>query len=196
MRDDRWVIVGLGNPGPAYAHNRHNVGYWCVNRLARQHSVTLKARRLAALGAGTIGAREVLLVKPRTFMNASGQAVAAALRQAKVPPERLLVIYDELDLPLGRLRIRAKGGHGGHNGLRSVVSSIGSSDFPRIRIGIGRPHIDGEPSWDPDQVAAWSLGDPPPDQARILQDSVVRAAEAAEAILANGVEAAMNFYNK
>ena len=196
MRDDRWVIVGLGNPGPAYAHNRHNVGYWCVNRLARLQGIPLKTRRLAALGEGTIGGAEVLLVKPRTFMNASGQAVAAALRRAKVPPERLLVIYDELDLPLGRLRIKAKGGHGGHNGLRSVVSAIGSSDFPRIRIGIGRPHIDGEPSWDPDQVAAWSLADPPPDQARILQDTVARAAEVVEIILREGVEAAMNRYNK
>ena len=196
MRDNRWVIVGLGNPGPAYAHNRHNVGYWCVNRLARRHGVSLKARRLAALGEGTIGGAEVLLVKPRTFMNASGHAVSAALRHFRVPPERLLVIYDELDLPLARLRIKAKGGHGGHNGLRSIVSSTGNSDFPRIRIGIGRPHVDGEPSWEPDVVAAWSLADPPPEEAKALHDAVARAAEAVEAIVREGVEAAMNQYNK
>jgi PTH1 family peptidyl-tRNA hydrolase len=196
MRDDRWVIVGLGNPGPAYAHNRHNVGYWVINRLARLHGINLKTRRLAALGEGTVDGREVLLVKPRTFVNASGHAVASALRHAKVPPERLLVLYDELDLPAGKLRIKPKGGHGGHNGLRSVVSAIGSNDFPRMRIGIGRPHLDGEPTWDPDVVAVWVLGDPSPEEAKALHDAAARAAEAVELTLTEGVEAAMNRYNK
>jgi PTH1 family peptidyl-tRNA hydrolase len=188
--------VGLGNPGPAYAHNRHNVGYWVVNRLARQHSINLKARRLAALGEGSIEGKEVLLVKPRTFVNASGHAVASALRHGKVPPERLLVLYDELDLPAGRLRIKAKGGHGGHNGLRSVVSAVGSSDFPRMRIGIGRPNLDGEPTWDPDVVAVWVLSDPSPEEAQTLHEAVGRAAEAVEVALKDGVETAMNRYNK
>jgi PTH1 family peptidyl-tRNA hydrolase len=196
MRDDRWVIVGLGNPGPAYAHNRHNVGYWVVNRLARRHGINLKARRLAALGEGAIHGKEVLLVKPRTYVNASGHAVAAALRNVKVPPERLLILYDELDLPTGRLRIKPKGSHGGHNGLRSIVSAVGSSDFPRMRIGIGRPHVDGEPTWDPDVVAVWVLSDPSPDEAQALHDAVARAAEAVELAIAEGVEAAMNRYNK
>jgi len=196
MRDDRWVIVGLGNPGPAYAHNRHNVGYWVVNRLARLHGISLKARRLAALGEGSIEDKEVLLVKPRTFVNASGHAVASALLHAKVPVERLVVLYDELDLPSGRLRLKAKGGHGGHNGLRSVVSAVGSSGFPRIRIGIGRPRVDGEPTWDPDVVAVWVLSDPPPAEAQTLQEAVARAAEAVEVMLHEGVEAAMNRYNK
>ena len=196
MSADAWLVVGLGNPGPPYAHNRHNVGYWCVNRLARLHGVALKARRLAALGEGKIGARPVVLVKPRTYVNSSGHAVAAALKHAGIPPQRLLVIYDDLDLPAGRLRIRAGGSHGGHNGLRSIIGAVGSKDFPRLRIGIGRPHVDGEPVWDPDVVAVWVLSDPPPQEAQTLQDAVSRAAEAVELLVTEGLEAAMNRYNK
>ncbi len=193
---ERWVIVGLGNPGPEYSHNRHNVGYWCVNRLARLHGVQLKTRRLAALGEGKIDGRDVLLVKPRTYVNASGQAVSAALRHVKVPPEQLIVVYDDLDLPAGRLRLKAKGGHGGHNGLRSIAGAIGSTDFPRLRIGIGRPHVGGEPTWDPKHVAPYVLGDPHPEDAKVLQEAVGRAAECVEAIISEGVETAMSRYNK
>lgn len=196
MAADRWMIVGLGNPGPAYSHNRHNVGYWTVNRLARLHGVPLKARRLAALGEGKIGDNDVLLVKPRTFVNNSGHAVAAALKHAKVRPENVLIVYDELDLPAGRLRVKAKGGTAGHNGLRSIAAALGSTDFPRLRIGIGRPHVDGEPTWDPDVVAVWVLGDPTPQETKTLQNAVSRAAEAIETVLGEGLEAAMNKYNK
>ncbi len=196
MSSDRWLIVGLGNPGPAYAHNRHNVGYWCVNRLSRLHGIPLKTRRLAALGEGWIGESSVLLVKPRTYVNNSGHAVAAALKQAKADPERVLVVYDELDLPAGRLRLKAKGGHGGHNGLRSIAGALGSTDFPRLRIGIGRPFVDGEPVWDPDVVSVWVLSDPSPTQVKTLQDAVSRAAKAVEMVLADGVEAAMNRINR
>jgi len=196
MSADAWLVVGLGNPGPPYAHNRHNVGYWCVNRLARLHGIALKARRLAALGEGKIGARPVVLVKPRTYVNTSGHAVAAALKHAAVAPQRLLVIYDDLDLPAGRLRIRAGGSHGGHNGLRSIIGTVGSKDFPRLRIGIGRPHVDGQPVWDPDVVAVWVLSDPTPQEAETLQGAVARAAEAVELLVTEGVEAAMNRYNK
>jgi peptidyl-tRNA hydrolase, PTH1 family len=193
---DRWLIVGLGNPGPAYSHNRHNVGYWTVNRLARLHGIPLKARRLAAIGEGKIGESEVVLVKPRTFVNNSGHAVASALKHTKVRPENVLVIYDELDLPAGRLRIKAKGGTAGHNGLRSIAGVLGSTDFPRLRIGIGRPNVDGEPTWDPDVVAVWVLGDPTPQETKTLQEAVARAAQAVEASLSEGLEAAMNEYNK
>jgi PTH1 family peptidyl-tRNA hydrolase len=196
MASDRWLIVGLGNPGPAYAHNRHNVGYWCVNRLARLHGVNLKARRLAALGEGRIGGADVVLVKPRTFVNNSGHAVAAALRHYGARPERLIVVYDDLDLPPGRLRVRNGGGHGGHNGLRSIIGATGNSEFARVRIGIGRPRVDGEPTWDPDIVAVWVLGDPPRSEAEALQGAVAGAARAVETVLAEGVEAAMNRYNR
>ncbi|TMB98500.1 MAG: aminoacyl-tRNA hydrolase [Chloroflexi bacterium] len=196
MPQDAWLIVGLGNPGTPYSHNRHNVGYWCVNRLARLHGINLKTRRLASLGEGRIDGLPVVLLKPRTFVNESGHAVAPALRRQKISPERLLVVYDELDLPAGRLRIKPRGGHGGHNGIRSIVAAAGSSDFPRIRIGIGRPHVDGEPVWDPDVVAVWVLSDPSPNEARTLQDAVSRAAQAVELLVGEGLEAAMNRYNK
>jgi len=193
---DRWLIVGLGNPGPAYSHNRHNVGYWTVNRLARLHGIPLKARRLATVGEGRIGDREVTLVKPRTFVNDSGHAVAAARKHTRVGPENVLVVYDELDLPAGRLRIKAKGGTAGHKGIKSVAGALASTDFPRVRVGIGRPHVDGEPVWDPDVVAVWVLSDPTPQETKTLQNAVGRAANAVELVLAEGVEAAMNQYNK
>ncbi len=196
MGSDRWLIVGLGNPGPAYSHNRHNVGYWTVNRLARLHGIPLKARRLATVGEGRIGDREVTLVKPRTFVNDSGHAVAAARKHTRVGPENILVVYDELDLPAGRLRIKAKGGTAGHKGIKSVAGALASTDFPRVRVGIGRPHVDGEPVWDPDVVAVWVLSDPTPQETKTLQNAVERAAKAVELVLGEGVEAAMNQYNK
>lgn len=195
MTEDRWLIAGLGNPGPTYSHNRHNVGYWCVNRLARLHGVPLKARRLASLGEGTIGGRAVLLAKPRTYVNRSGHAVSAILKHARLSPERMLVICDDLDLPLGKLRLRPLGSHGGHNGLRSIVGAIGTG-FPRLRIGIGRPTLDGHPLSDPDVVAVYVLSDPPPQQAKALQAAVVEAAQAVETLVAEGLEAAMNRYNR
>ena len=196
MAADHWLIVGLGNPGPVYAHNRHNVGYWCVNRLARLQGIPLKARRLAAIGEGEIASRSAVLAKPRTYVNRSGHAVSALLKHFRVSPQRLLVVCDDLDLPPGKLRLKAGGGHGGHNGLRSIVGAIGSSDFPRLRIGIGRPHLDGQPTWDPDVVAVWVLSDPPPQDAEALQTAVALAAEAVETALTEGVEAAMNRYNR
>ena len=196
MGSDRWLIVGLGNPGPAYSHNRHNVGYWTINRLARLHGIPLKARRLATLGQGRIGDSEVTLVKPRTFVNDSGQAVAAARKHTRVGPENVLVVYDELDLPAGRLRIKAKGGTAGHKGIKSVAGALASTDFPRVRVGIGRPHVDGDPVWDPDVVAVWVLSDPTPQETKTLQNAVERAAKSVELVLAEGVETAMNRYNK
>ena len=196
MTAENWLVVGLGNPGPIYSHNRHNVGYWCVNRLARLHGIQLRARKLAAIGQGAIGPAQVVLLKPRTFVNQSGRAVAVALKQAGIPTERLLVICDELDLPAGKLRIRPTGSHGGHNGIRSIIASIGSTNFPRLRIGIGRPVVDGEPVWDPKTVADWVLSDPTPAETQALQSAVARAAEAVETLLREGVDAAMRAYNR
>lgn len=196
MGAEKWLIVGLGNPGPVYSHNRHNVGYWSVNGLARLHGIPLKARRLATLGEGAIAGVPVLLAKPRTFVNRSGHAVAALLRNFRVKPERMLVICDDLDLPAGRLRLRPGGGHGGQKGLRSIIGTIGSGGFPRLRIGIGRPLLDGEPSWDPDVVAAYVLSEPTPQELEALQAATAKAAEAVETVLREGLEAAMNRYNR
>lgn len=193
---DRWLIVGLGNPGPEYAHNRHNVGYWCVNRLSRLHGINLKTRMLAALGEGRIKGVPVVLLKPRTYVNKSGDAVAPALRRFDVDRDHLLVIYDELDLPAGRVRIKASGGDGGYKGLKSIIGALGVGDFPRIRIGIGRPHVEGKPTWDPKDVGDYVLSDPTRSDTRTLQDAVSRAAQAVEVIVTEGVEAAMNRFNK
>lgn len=196
MAAERYLIVGLGNPGPEYSHNRHNVGYWCINRLARLHGVPLKARPLAAYGEGKVGGVPVVLAKPRTFVNRSGQAVAPLLRKFHIDPARLLVVCDELDLPIGKLRLKPGGGYGGHNGLRSIIAAVGRNDFPRIRIGIGRPVVDGQPTWAPDEVAPYVLSDPTPAEAEALQAAVMEAVEVVKAVLRGGVEAAMNRYNK
>ena len=195
MAASRWLIVGLGNPGPPYSRNRHNAGYWCVNRLARLHGVRMKARRLASLGEGSVAGRDVLLAKPRTYVNRSGHAVSAILKHAKLSPDRMLVICDDLDLALGKLRLRPAGSHGGHNGLRSIVGAVGNG-FPRLRIGIGRPMLDGHPLTDPDVVAVYVLSDPTPQQAKALEAAVVEAAQAVETLLAEGLEAAMDRYNR
>ena len=196
MANDRWLIAGLGNPCAEDSHNRHNVGYWCINRLARLHNIRLKSSRLAALGEGEIAGSPALLVKPRTYVNKSGDAVASALSRFKGSPERLIVIYDDLDLPSGAFRMRQRGGHGGHNGLKSIIAAAGTNEFPRIRIGIGRPHIDGEPSWEPETIGPWVLSDPTPEEVEVLRAAVAKVAEAVEVVLSDGVEAAMTAFNQ
>ncbi len=195
MANDRWLIAGLGNPGAEYSHNRHNVGYWCVNRLARLHGIKIKAKTLATLGEGEIRDVPAVLLKPRTYVNKSGDAIGPALRRWKIDPTRLIVVYDDLDLPAGRVRIKPGGGSGGHNGIKSIIAAAGSQDFARIRVGIGRPHIDGEPTWEPEHVADYVLSDPSPQMVKTLQAAATRATEAVEMIITEGVEAAMNEYN-
>lgn len=190
------LIVGLGNPGPEYAGHRHNVGFWCVNRLARRHGIRFKHSKTVSIGEGTIEGRPVILVKPRTFVNLSGEAVAPLLRRYKLDPSQLLVIYDELDLPPGTVRLRPRGSHGGHNGMKSIIAAIGSDAFPRLRIGIGRPVVDGEPSWDPDVVADYVLSDPPPAERELLEEAVEQAAAAIETLLVEGIDRAMSRINR
>jgi PTH1 family peptidyl-tRNA hydrolase len=195
VANDRWLIAGLGNPGAEYSHNRHNVGYWCINRLARLHGIKIKAKTLATLGEGEVRGVPAVLLKPRTYMNKSGEAIGPALRRWKINPTHLIVVYDELDLPAGRVRIKPGGGSGGHNGIKSIIAAAGSQDFARIRVGIGRPHVDGEPTWEPEHVADYVLSDPSPQMVKTLQDAARRATEAVEMIITEGVEAAMNEYN-
>ena len=196
MPADTRLIAGLGNPGPGYSHNRHNVGYWCVNRLARLHGIQLKTRSLAAFGQGSIRGVPVLLGKPRTYVNNSGRAVASLLRNFRIDRQNLILVHDELDLPLGAVRLKPGGGAGGQKGIRSVINAVGGDDFPRVRIGIGRPLVNGAPSWEPDVIAEYVLGDPPPAEAAVLQAAVIRATEAVETALAEGLEAAMNRFNR
>jgi PTH1 family peptidyl-tRNA hydrolase len=190
------LVVGLGNPGNAYARHRHNVGYWTVNRLARRLGIEFTRRSgLVELGEGEIDGRRIVLAKPRTMMNLSGKAVQQALKVYGLKPEQMVVVYDELDLPTGRVRLRPRGSHGGHNGMRSIVSAIGSQDFPRVRIGIGRPQLNGEPTWEPEHVASWVLAPPGPSDRALLEGAADRAADAIEVMLREGMDPAMQRFN-
>jgi PTH1 family peptidyl-tRNA hydrolase len=191
-----YVVAGLGNPGAEHAGQRHNAGFWCIDELVRRHSISMKSTRLATEGKGTIEGSEVLLIKPRTWMNRSGQAIGPALKRERVPVEQLIVIYDELDLPEGRIRIRQRGGSGGHNGLKSIIAATGSSDFGRVRVGIGRPYHQGVPTWDPEIVMEHVLSNPSAASKQVLREAIERACDAIEAVIRVGWERAMDVYNR
>ena len=184
------AIVGLGNPGRRYQGTRHNVGFVVLDELARRCGATFDSAPADALIAKwrpAAGGDVVLLAKPLTFMNASGQAVGDLVRYFKVPLDALLIVVDEVALPIGRLRIRRSGSAGGHNGLKSIVQHVGS-EFPRLRIGVGR----GDPTWD---LADHVLSAFDPSERAVVQESIGRAADAVETFVALGVEAAMNRFN-
>ncbi len=185
---DRHLVVGLGNPEPRYAGNRHNVGFMVVDRLAeRAGAPVTRAKFKGVYGTGTLGSCPVVLLKPLTFMNLSGQSVSPARSFFGVEVERILVIHDELDLPFGTLRLKIGGGHAGHNGLRSMVAELGSRDFVRLRVGIGRP-AKGSPS-------SYVLSDFGADEVPWLPDLLDRAADAVELALREGPRKAMNTVN-
>jgi PTH1 family peptidyl-tRNA hydrolase len=186
----RCLVVGLGNPGPKYADNRHNVGFRCVERLAVVHGLSFSRRQKRALIAlGTLRQRPVILAKPRTFMNRSGYAVASLVNFYRVPVERLLVVHDDLDLPLGSTRMRPSGGAGGHRGVRSIINQLGSRDFPRLRIGIGRPPGRMDP-------ADYVLQDFSSDEEPLVEEALEQAVAAIETWLAEGIDEAMSRYNR
>ena len=190
------LVVGLGNPGQAYAAHRHNVGFWCVKRLASNWGIRFKSSRWARVGEGQVDGQPLVLAKPRTFMNRSGDAVASLLQRYNLSPQQMLVICDDLELPAGRIRLRPRGSDGGHNGLRDIIYAIESEDFPRLRIGIGRPRTAaGEPVTHPLVVAKYVLGEPEPEEQEALAAAVEQAAEAVACILREGLAAAMNRYN-
>jgi len=183
------LVVGLGNPGREYARNRHNVGYQIVNLLAKAHGLRFDKRRgKARLASGSIGEQQVILAKPRTFMNLSGQAVARLVHFYQVEPEDLLVIFDDLDLPIGRIRLRPRGGSSGHKGMASIIEQLGRDDFPRLRVGIGRPPGKMDP-------ADYVLQDFSEEQEEVMAEVRERAVAAVECWLREGIEAAMNEFN-
>ena len=192
----RTIVVGLGNPGPRYTKHRHNVGARTLEHLAGTLSIRIEKRgRWATTGEVRTPHGAVVLARPRAFMNESGKAVQSLMTQYRAKPTDLIVIVDDLDLPPGRIRIRPQGSDAGHNGLRSIKQIVGTLTFPRVRIGIGRPLVDGAPSWDSEAVASYVLSAPRGAEAEALAAAERRAAAAVVAILRDGVEPAMNAFN-
>ena len=191
------IIVGLGNPGSHYRLNRHNIGFLCIDHIADKFSIPVKKRLCRSdTGQGNIAGCEVLLVKPRTYVNLSGEAINSLLDKFHVKPEGLIVIHDDLDLPTGRIRLRLGGKSGGHRGIKSTIDCIGSPDFNRVRIGISRPGNTGSNYADEDEIVNYVLGDFPPEEAEIIKTAVASVAEAVECLLTDGIEIAMNRFNK
>ncbi len=185
-----YVVVGLGNPGRKYARTRHNAGFDAVEILASRLGVSMtKLRCKALIGEGTVGGERVVLAQPQTFMNLSGESVRELVSWYKIDLDHLIVIYDDCELPLGRLRVRAKGSAGTHNGMKSVLYQLGSEDFPRVRVGIGRP----PEGWD---LADYVLsGYPAASDRKVMFDALTKAGEAVEKIILEGLPRASEFAN-
>lgn len=186
---ERWLIVGLGNPGRRYAQTRHNIGWFVLDELAQRHGLNFSRNAQGAcLAEGRIVGRVVLLARPQGYMNRSGQPVRGLMRYWRIEPQRLLVVLDDLDQPPGMLRLRAEGGAGGQRGLQDIIAQLGTREFSRMRLGIGRPPGRMEPS-------AWVLRPFRGDEAIQAREMVGRAADAAETWLRDSIEAAMTRYN-
>jgi peptidyl-tRNA hydrolase, PTH1 family len=189
MSEDRWLVAGLGNPGPDYAGNRHNAGHMVVDLLAERMGARFKAHRSRnEIAEGRLAGLPVTLAKPRTYMNLSGGPVAALIAFYKIPPERLVVVHDELDIPFGSVRLKFDGGDNGHNGLRSITQALGTNAYNRVRFGIGRPpgRMD---------AAAFVLRDFSAAERKELPLIVDRCADAVETLLAKGMAAAQNTFH-
>jgi PTH1 family peptidyl-tRNA hydrolase len=186
MDDNQWLVVGLGNPGPGYAGNRHNVGQMALAELADRASAPFRSHRtnsLVAEGRTGAGGPRLVLAKPASFMNLSGGPVAALMRFYKIEPDHLIVLHDELDIPFDSLRLKFGGGHGGHNGIRDIIAALGTGDFTRVRIGVGRPP--GRQS-----AADYVLRDFSGDERKVLPTLLSDAADAVEQIASEGLSAA------
>lgn len=185
-----WLIVFLGNPGLRFEGTRHNAGFMAADAMAREKNVSINKSRFKALTASCdIGGESVLLMKPQTFMNLSGDAVSQAANFYKIPPEHVIVVSDEVSLPIGKLRIRTKGSAGGHNGLKDIIVKLGTDAFPRIRIGVGAPP---HPDYD---MADWVLSTFKAKDAEDMAAAAARAAQAAECYITQGPDRAMNRFN-
>jgi len=189
------LIVGLGNPGREHTNNRHNIGFMCLNHFAKQHDIRFDRKQgKARTGTGIIAENEVVLAKPQTFMNRSGESLSLLVKKFNIALNDLLVIHDDLDLPLGKIRIRRNGSSGGHKGINSIIAELGSQAFIHIRVGIGRPEaISSEP--DEDKIIAYVLSDFSPEEKQTVNQVIPRVSEAILCILTEGLEAAMNKFN-
>ena len=184
-----WLIVGLGNPGQKYEKTRHNMGFLTVDLLAEKQGVKLnKIKFKSAYNIMTFAGAKCLVMKPQTYMNLSGEAVREAVQFYKLPADHVLVIYDDISLPVGKLRVRPTGSAGGHNGIKNIIAHLGTQDFPRVKIGTGAPGLDGD-------MIDWVIGVPSQADRKILLESFARAIQAAECIIEHGCQKAMNDFN-
>lgn len=185
-----FIIAGLGNPGDKYAHNRHNLGFMTVDYIQQKNNFKVNRLKFKSLcGTAVFGGATVLFMKPQTFMNNSGEAVREAADFYKIPPERILVIHDDLALEPGTMRVKRKGSDGGHNGIKSIIAHLGTQSFPRIKIGIGEP----KSGW---EVADWVCSDPLPEAREPTYKCIEAALPCAELIVSGKVDEAMNGYNR
>ncbi|MCL4456077.1 MAG: aminoacyl-tRNA hydrolase [Nitrospirae bacterium] len=183
-----WVIAGLGNPGTKYSGNRHNVGFKVIDRIAEEYDIPLEEKDIYIVGKGAVEGVDVILLKPLTFMNRSGLAVKKILKKKNLSPDNLIVVQDDLDMDTGIIKIRKKGSSGGHRGIESVIQEIGTKDFIRVKVGIGRDNDI--------PVEKYVLMNFRPSEKIQAKDGIIRAAEAVASIAAEGVERAMNKYNR
>ena len=185
-----WLVVGLGNPGDKYENTRHNVGFLTIDHIAEEQRVPVQKLKYRALtNTVELGGAKALLMKPVTYMNLSGEAVGEAARFYKIPADHVLVISDDVSLPIGKLRIRKGGSAGGHNGLKNIIQHLGTDQFPRVKIGVGqKPH----PDYD---LADWVLGHFQGEDRKVMNEAVKQAADAVECLLKEGADKAMSKYN-
>lgn len=185
-----WLVVGLGNPGQKYEHTRHNMGFLTVDLLAEKAGVKLnKVKFKAAYNILSFAGCRCLVMKPQTYMNLSGEAVREAAQFYKISADHVLVIYDDVSLPVGKLRVRPSGSAGGHNGIKNIIAHLGTQEFPRIKIGTGAPAGGGA------EMIDWVIGVPSQAERKVLVESFERAIQAAECIIENGCQKAMNDFN-
>ena len=185
-----WLLVGLGNPGDKYDNTRHNVGFAAIDQLAEELKVPVQKLKYRALTQSVeLGGAKVLLMKPITYMNLSGEAVGEATRFFKIPADHVLVLSDDVSLPVGKLRVRRSGSAGGHNGLKNIIAHLGTDQFPRIRVGVGAPaHPDRE-------MIGWVIGKFTPEERKVVDQAVDRAVDAAACLIEKGVQEAQNRFN-
>ena len=187
------LIVGLGNPGRRYAKSRHNIGYMCVNHFAQKHGIRFnKKQSLSRVGLGEVAGNKVILARPQTFMNRSGEAVSRLARKYDISPENIIVIQDDMDLPPGKVRIRPQGSSAGHKGIKSIIAHLGSKDFVRIRAGIGRPDTIETSE---DDIIDFVLSSFTANEKGIVAKIIPRVSEAIYCLLTESVTMAMNRYN-
>ena len=185
-----YIVCGLGNPGAKYEMTRHNVGFAAIDLLAEKLGLgrLTRTRCRAVCGTARVGDKTVLLMKPQTYMNLSGEAVREAAQFYKIPADHVLVIYDDVSLPVGKLRVRPTGSAGGHNGIKNIIAHLGTQDFPRVKIGTGAPGEGGD-------MIDWVIGVPSQAERKVLAETFARAIEAAECIIEHGCQKAMNQFN-